>query len=136
MSSNISIYKLTEIIISNGKKNQYYVGTFEGTESADIDWPHRHDFYSIVWFTNSHGINVIDFEEYGIKPDRIFFMQPKQVHNWSYMNDSKGYTMVLDKHLVPKETIGLFNTVYFDLSKEEKTFWRYCSKILSRSSIR
>ena len=62
-----------------------------------MDWPHRHDFYSLVWFTDSSGINVIDFEEYEIKPNRLFLMHPKQVHNWSYSKESKGYILVFDK---------------------------------------
>ena len=113
-------YSISEIIISNSQNKPYYIGTFEGTEGGDVDWPHRHDFFSIVWFTNSAGINVIDFEEYKIKPDRVFLMQPKQVHNWSYVKGSKGFTLVIDNHLIHKETIDLFNTVFIDLSCESK----------------
>lgn len=80
-----------------------------------MDWPHRHDFYSLVWFTKSSGINVIDFEEYEIKPDRLFFMQPKQVHNWSYSKESKGYILVFAKHFTNEFPLELMDITFFDL---------------------
>lgn len=123
-------YTISEIIISNSPNKPYYIGTFEDTEAGDIDWPHKHDFFSIVWFTHSYGVNVIDFEEYEIKPNRIFLMQPKQVHNWSYSKHSKGYTLVIDKHIINKETVNLFNTVFIDLSPQTITRLKHLFKNL------
>lgn len=108
-------YSISEIITSNPKEKAFYIGTFENTENPNVDWPHRHDFYSIVWFTNSLGINVIDFEEYEIKTDRLFFMQPKQVHNWSYSKESKGYILVFAKHFIKELPLELMDIAFFDL---------------------
>nr|WP_140960313.1 AraC family transcriptional regulator [Flavobacterium jejuense] len=80
-----------------------------------MDWPHRHDFFSLVWFTKSSGINVIDFEEYEIKPNRLFFMQPKQVHNWSYSKESQGYILVFDAHFISEIPLEIMNITFFDL---------------------
>lgn len=74
----------------------YFVGTFEGTEDPDIEWPHRHSFYSLVWFTHGSGFYVVDFQEYPIKPNRIFLVNTKQIHNWEYSSDSKGYILMVD----------------------------------------
>lgn len=57
---------------------------------------HTDSFYSLVWFTEGSGSYVIDFEEYEVKPGRIFFVSPKQIHNWEYTENSKGYILVLD----------------------------------------
>lgn len=108
-------YSISDIIISNLKGKFFYVGTFEGTENPNVEWPHRHDFYSLVWFTKSTGINVIDFEEYEIKHNRLFLMRPKQVHNWSYSKNSNGYIVIFDKHLL-KEITDFVDKPYFDLS--------------------
>lgn len=51
-------------------------------------------------------------------------MQPKQVHNWSYSKNSKGFTLVLDKHIVNKETTDLFNTVFIDLPLKTENILR------------
>ncbi|MFI0431280.1 helix-turn-helix domain-containing protein [Mariniflexile sp. HMF6888] len=87
-------------------------------ENPVVDWPHRHDFYSLVWFTRSSGINVIDFEEYEIKHDRLFFMQPKQVHNWSYSKESKGYILVFAKHFIKEIPLELMDIAFVDLKSD------------------
>ncbi|WP_413534017.1 hypothetical protein [Empedobacter brevis] len=40
---------------------------------------------------------MIDFDEYEILPNRIFVINPKQVHNWSYSSDTCGYTLLIDE---------------------------------------
>jgi len=108
-------YSISEIITSNPIEQSYYVGTFESTENPNIDWPHRHDFYSLVWFTESSGINVIDFDEYEIIPNRLFFMHPKQIHNWSYSKESNGYILIFSKHFTNEFLLELMPIAFFDL---------------------
>lgn len=115
-------YSISDIIVSGLENDSFYTGTFEDTEDPEINWPHRHDFYSLVWFTNGVGINVIDFEEYKIQPNRLFLTKPKQVHNWSYSNDSKGYIIVFGKHMVQNLSIELLNSIYFDLNDSTVVF--------------
>ena len=59
-------YTIYDILISEKEKKPYYFGTFEDTEDPDIEWPHRHDYFSITYFTEGYGTNVIDFKEYEI----------------------------------------------------------------------
>tara|TARA_R110002126_G_scaffold178171_1_gene327143 strand:- start:329 stop:934 length:606 start_codon:yes stop_codon:yes gene_type:complete len=42
-------------------------------------------------------------------------MHPKQVHNWSYSNESKGYTLVFDKHFINEFPLEIMNIPFFDL---------------------
>lgn len=98
-----------------------FAGSFEGTEDADLEWPHRHTFYSIVWFTKGSGTYVIDFEEYEIHPDRIFFVTPKQIHNWDYSDDSEGYVLIIDQ-ILGKELIIDNHYTYIDLEKSDGRF--------------
>lgn len=42
--------------------------------------PHRHNYYSIIWSFTATGRHIIDFIEYPIKPNQIFFVSPRQVH--------------------------------------------------------
>ncbi len=53
--------------------------------------PHRHDFYMLALFTQGTGQHSIDFVEYPIQPDSVFFMSPAQVHTWTYSDDTDGY---------------------------------------------
>ena len=51
----MKIYKISDILDSI-EPVQHYIGIFEETPDPDIEWPHRHNFYSIVWFTQGKGI--------------------------------------------------------------------------------
>ncbi len=129
-------YSLSDIIISNSQKLPFYIGTFEGTEDPDIDWPHRHNFYSIVWFTQGSGINVIDFEEYNIQPNRLFLTHPNQVHNWSFSEDVKGYILVFEKFFIENLPVGLMNVVKVDLnSKNNYLFKQIFENLLYEISL-
>ena len=44
------------------------------------DVPHRHKYYTIVWSYTATGKHIIDFSEYPIEPNHIFFVSPEQVH--------------------------------------------------------
>ena len=107
-------YSISDIILSNNGKQPYYAGTFEDTEDPPVEWPHRHDFYSLVWFSEGSGINVIDFEEYAIIPHRLFIMHPHQIHNWSYSQGTQGYILVFDPYLF-KGQAEQHATPYIDL---------------------
>ena len=47
---------------------------------VEVSFSHRHLFYAVYWIYEGGGTHIIDFKEYDIKPDRLFFIYPKQVH--------------------------------------------------------
>jgi AraC-like DNA-binding protein len=44
------------------------------------DDPHRHNYYTVIWPFSGSGRHIIDFREYPIVPDQLFFVSPGQVH--------------------------------------------------------
>ncbi len=48
--------------------------------TIEIPFSHRHLFYAIYWIHEGVGIHVVDFENYDITPNKIFFIKPEQVH--------------------------------------------------------
>ena len=49
---------------------------------AQAAFPHRHDFYEIIYVTKGVGTHFIDFNAYPIEPNSFFFISPGQVHYW------------------------------------------------------
>lgn len=49
-------------------------------QHVEVPFSHRHLFYAVYWIHEGKGTHVIDFQEYEIKTDRIFFIRPEQVH--------------------------------------------------------
>ena len=53
--------------------------------------PHVHSFYEILWFQEGEGTHNVDFVDYEVKPNTIFFLAPGQTHNcvhsWNDFSD-------------------------------------------------
>lgn len=58
MLKDCSISEILELLSGH---IPYYIDTFEVTNDFDIEWPHLHSFYSLVWFTAGEGFYVVDF---------------------------------------------------------------------------
>lgn len=77
---------------------------------GQIDEPHRHEYYTIIWpQSNVKGKHIIDFNEFEIKKNGIFFIQPGQIHQ-------------LKTESQPKGIVILFNNEFLAKSKIEKSF--------------
>lgn len=78
----------------NGKFQAFYINRFSTHLSryhSDITRPHKHNFYLTIYFTAGKGTHQIDFNEYDIKPGTVFFLQPEQVHNWTFEEEPEGW---------------------------------------------
>lgn len=90
--------------------------------NVEVPFSHKHCFYSIYWIHEGCGTHIIDFEEYAIKPDRIFFVKPEQVH---YMRDvvNMKYSAIqfTEEFMMPFITDKHWNfTVSHDMDKNER----------------
>lgn len=54
--------------------------TCSDDRETEVGFSHRHRFYAIYWIHEGSGMHTIDFEDYVIRPNRIFFVRPEQVH--------------------------------------------------------
>ena len=71
------------------KKFNVKISDVFNDKSLETDFPHRHNFYMICLVINGGGTHVIDFEKIDIKPNRLFFLKPEQVHFWEVQPKSK-----------------------------------------------
>lgn len=83
----------------------------------DVYFPHRHDFYYLLFITSGKGTHTIDFKTYNIKNNHLFFMSPGQVHQWNIQPGAKGYTLFFDK--------ALFHSSNFSIEKEWPFFHNF-----------
>jgi AraC family transcriptional activator of pobA len=63
---------------------------FLPSDGFDDTAPHIHYFYEILWFQEGVGTHTVDFQEYDVKPNTIFFMSPGQVHHFDRKTGYKG----------------------------------------------
>jgi len=61
----------------------------------DNSKPHLHSFYEILWFQDGEGVHNVDFVDYKVKPNTLFFLSPGQVHNFDRCNGYEGISIKL-----------------------------------------
>ena len=67
-----------------------YMPAFFEHDEMDNDSPHVHTFYEIIWFREGGGTHTVDFKEYPIEKDTLFFLAPGQVHFFDHAVEHKG----------------------------------------------
>lgn len=83
--SSMKAYQIANEMFNVDRFDQYvlnnpHVGSF-----------HKHSFYHFVLFTEGSGHQIIDFENYPIEPNMMYFMTPNQSHKWFLEIPAKGY---------------------------------------------
>jgi AraC family transcriptional regulator, transcriptional activator of pobA len=102
--SKIPSYEL----ILNGEPHLFVIKTMEEIDQglggiADI--PHRHNYYSVIWPFTATGKHYIDFREYPILPDHIFFVSPEQVHQVVTDPDPTGIVILFTPEFLERNSI-------------------------------
>ncbi|HEY3370304.1 MAG TPA: helix-turn-helix transcriptional regulator [Prolixibacteraceae bacterium] len=69
------------------------------------DNPHRHNYYTVIWSFTATGKHVIDFKEYPILPNQVFFVSPEQVHQIISDPGPTGYVILFTPEFLEKNSI-------------------------------
>ena len=87
--------------------SEYLEGSAQHTQK-----PHMHSFYQIIWFMSGEGKHYVDFNEYGVNDNSLFFISKGQIHrfddkryegciihfNESFIADNENYINIFLKH--------------------------------------
>lgn len=65
-----------------------------------FEQPHKHDFYLVFFVEKGSGVHNIDFTQYQVNNNQIYFIRPGQVHNWSLDVDTVGFQLMLSSEIV------------------------------------
>ena len=64
---------------------------------------HIHTFYQIIWFQQGAGVHYVDFKEYPITDNTLFFISPGQIHYFDDNNSSKGIIIHFNESFLSDE---------------------------------
>jgi AraC family transcriptional regulator, transcriptional activator of pobA len=95
-------------LLYNGKPAPFVIKTIEEIDEAAggiADKPHRHNYYTIIWPFSATGKHIIDFREYPILKDNIFFVSPWQVHQVIPDPHPTGYVILFTPEFLEKNSI-------------------------------
>jgi len=85
--------------------------------SGEPDVPHRHNYYTILVANKAKGKHIIDFNNYTLGNNQIYFIGPGQVHQVIEEEQSFGYSIVFSDQFLIKNHIPtsfLFNLNLFN----------------------
>jgi len=93
-SEQIPVYSLHNFSSPERKSQQFQVEVFDANRHFSVKYPHRHDFFEVLFLLKGSGYHVIDGNKYEIKPACVFFMSPGQAHKLELSNDIEGYIFI------------------------------------------
>ncbi len=93
-TEQIPVYSLPDFSSQERKSQQFQVEVFDANRHFSVRYPHRHDFFEVLYLMKGSGYHVIDANKYEIKPPCIFFMSPGQAHKLELSNDIEGYIFI------------------------------------------
>ena len=88
-------------------------------QSIDVDrtlnsQPHTHSYFEIIWFQDGGGIHTVDFEDYDVRRNAIFFLIPGQVHHYDESTPYRGYSIKICSELCYEVSVN-HDTLKHDL---------------------
>ncbi len=93
-SNQIPVYSLDKFSSPDNSEQQFQVEIFDANRHFQVQYPHRHDFFEVLYLTEGSGFHIIDSNKYEIKPPCVFFMSPGQAHKLEFSHDIGGYIFI------------------------------------------
>jgi len=93
-AEQLPVYSLDNFSSPERKSQQFQVEVFDANRHFSVKYPHRHDFFEVLYLLKGSGYHVIDANKYVIEPPCIFFMSPGQAHKLELSNDIEGFIFI------------------------------------------
>jgi len=93
-SEQLPVYSLHNFSSPERSSQQFQVEVFDANRHFSVKYPHRHDFFEVLYLLKGSGFHVIDSNKYEIKPPCVFFMSPGQAHKLELSNDIEGFIFI------------------------------------------
>jgi AraC-like DNA-binding protein len=85
-----TLHPMRSFGVVSGITSQVRVTRLEDRLNPAVPFPHKHNFYHLVFITKGSGWHEIDFKRHAVKSGAMFFMMPAQVHSWAMSKDTCG----------------------------------------------
>jgi AraC-like DNA-binding protein len=91
-----------------GSPSQFVFKSMEEIDMALMGleaYPHRHNYFTIIWPFTATGKHIIDFREYPLAENNIFFVSPWQVHQVITDPYPTGYVILFTNEFLERNSI-------------------------------
>ena len=71
-----------------------------------LDVPHRHNYYTVLWSHNQSGKHRVDYQEFEMQSDDIYFISPGMVHQVIHTPDASATVILFTCDFLDQNAIG------------------------------
>ncbi|SEA66800.1 AraC family transcriptional regulator [Pedobacter hartonius] len=97
----IPTYRIEDFPSDKKIENLFKLARFEDLSwPKDLEWPHKHDFYEIIWVTEGTFTHTIDYHDIPIKTGTLLITSPGQIHLLSSPEKVKGYSIAFTEQFL------------------------------------
>lgn len=108
MKKELPIYSINKFELSNNEGDFYTNFLNKHVKNHHFtNFPHKHDFFLVILFTQGKGKHEVDFETFKIEKGVLFVLKPGQMHYWELSDDVDGYIFFHSKEFFDKGFISL-----------------------------
>lgn len=145
----LTTYTISDFSPFYNKEDEFLVVPFgELNQQSKLVWPHKHNYYEIVWIKEGRSKHIIDDHTIDLFSDIIFFMSPGQVHVFEEYDSVKGDCLMFTEeffilNFTNKEALqklsflnNSFKLPYIELNKETKELLAPVLKLLYTEFMR
>ena len=94
MKDLFPFYSIGHFINEPSSQTEFEIMQFDKMEEPNVDDIHKHTFYEILWTEKGISKQTIDYKEYEVLPNSLFFISPNQVHQFEEWKPLKGGTIL------------------------------------------
>lgn len=87
-------YSIGHFINQPTNPTEFEVLLFGSMDEPNVDDFHKHTFYEILWTEAGISKQTIDYKEYTVRPNSLFFISPNQVHHFEEWKALTGGTIL------------------------------------------
>lgn len=97
----IRVYHISDFPSTQTIAGKFMLERFESLPRPNnLQWPHKHSFYEVMWLTSGKATNVIDYHQITIEPNTLFFISPGQLHLMSKTTGVTGYSLTFTEEFL------------------------------------
>lgn len=91
--SSTSDFPTIEVSDLSGDDDAFYFDLVRLESRPDIPraFPHRHNYYHLLWMSEADGTHLLDFESFDVRANTVFFVSPGQLHAWQSSVKPRGF---------------------------------------------
>jgi AraC family transcriptional activator of pobA len=88
-----TLHAIETLGVGKAERGDVRVDRLEARLTPKVPFPHKHDFYQLVFVKSGKGYHEIDFKKYLVKGQEVFILKPGQVHAWKFSALTKGFVV-------------------------------------------